>query len=84
MQAYEEVLTQKEIDLVDALDRFEMKDSQFLAVCNLMEERDDLIQQMLDWIAANPDHEMEIVFAVLDDRVLELGKTAMQGRATGW
>lgn len=54
MQAYEEVLTQKEIELVDALDPFEMKDSQFLAVFNLMQERDDLIQQMLDWIEANP------------------------------
>lgn len=53
MQA-EEVLTSKEIELVDALDPFEMKDSQFLAVFNLMQERDDLIQQMLDWIEANP------------------------------
>lgn len=51
----EEILTPKEIELVDALDRFEMEDDQFLAVCNLMQERDDLIQQMLDWIAANPE-----------------------------
>ena len=54
MQA-EEILTPKEMELVDALDPFEMEDDQFLAVFDLMQERDDLIQQMLDWIEANPE-----------------------------
>ena len=54
MQA-EEILTPKEIELVDALDPFEMEDDQLLAVFDLMQERDDLIQQMLDWIVANPE-----------------------------
>ena len=53
MQA-EEVLTPKEIELVDALDPFEMEDDQIDALFDLMQERDDLIQLMLDWIETNP------------------------------
>ena len=45
---------------------------------------DVAIRSCKDWIAANPDHDMEIVFAVLDDKVLALGKEAMKGRSTGW
>ena len=45
---------------------------------------DVAIRACRDWIDANPDHDMEIVFAVLEDKVLALGKEAMKGRSTGW
>ena len=45
---------------------------------------DVAIRSCKDWIAANPNHDMDIVFAVLDDKVLALGQEAMKGRATGW
>ncbi|MGD7433544.1 macro domain-containing protein, partial [Ralstonia pseudosolanacearum] len=37
-----------------------------------------------DWISDNPDHEMDIVFAVLDPKIMELGKGVMGLGSTGW
>ena len=45
---------------------------------------DVAIRSCKDWITANPDYDMDIVFAVLEDKVLALGQEAMKGRATGW
>ncbi len=36
------------------------------------------IQACQDFIAANPDYEIEIIFAVLDDEILEMGKETME------
>lgn len=36
------------------------------------------LQSCSDWIAKNPDYDMDIVFAVLDDRILELGEKTME------
>ena len=45
---------------------------------------DVAIRSCKDWITANPDYDMDIVFAVLEDKVLALGQEAMKGRSTGW
>lgn len=36
------------------------------------------LQSCSDWIMKNPDYDMDIVFAVLDDRILELGQRTME------
>ena len=36
------------------------------------------LQSCSDWISKNPDYDMDIVFAVLDDGILELGQAAME------
>ena len=36
------------------------------------------LQSCRDWISDNPDYDIDIVFAVLDDRILELGEAIMQ------
>ena len=37
-----------------------------------------------DWINENPDYEMDIVFAVLDKDILEMGKNIQGMSKTGW
>lgn len=37
------------------------------------------LQSCSDWIANNPDYDIDIIFAVLDDRILELGQTTIEG-----
>ena len=37
-----------------------------------------------DWISDNPDYDMDIVFAVLDKKILELGRNVAGMGATGW
>lgn len=41
------------------------------------------LQSCSDWITDNQDHEIDIVFAVLDDRILALGQNAMQELGIG-
>ena len=36
------------------------------------------LQSCSDWIEKNPDYDMKIIFAVLDDRILELGQKTME------
>lgn len=36
------------------------------------------LQSCSDWIEENPDYDMDIIFAVLDDRILELGQRTMK------
>jgi len=36
------------------------------------------LQSCNDWINKHPDYDIEIIFAVLDDRMLELGKETME------
>lgn len=36
------------------------------------------LQSCSDWIEENPDYDMDIIFAVLDDRILELGQKTMK------
>ena len=36
------------------------------------------LQSCSDWLKKNPDYDMDIVFAVLDDRILELGQRTMK------
>ena len=36
------------------------------------------LQSCSDWIEKNPDYEMNIIYAVLDDRILELGRQTME------
>ena len=36
------------------------------------------LQSCNDWIEKNPDYDMHIIFAVLDDRILELGQETMK------
>ena len=36
------------------------------------------LQSCSDWIEENPDYDMNIIFAVLDDRILELGQKTME------
>ena len=36
------------------------------------------MQSCSDWISKNPDYDMDIVFAVLDDGILGLGQAAME------
>ena len=36
------------------------------------------LQSCSDWLKKNPDYDMAIVFAVLDDRILELGQRTMK------
>ena len=38
----------------------------------------EALQSCSDWIEKNPDYDMDIVFAVLDDRILELGQKTMK------
>ena len=35
------------------------------------------LQSCSDWIAKNPDYDMDIIFAVLDDGILQLGQKTM-------
>ncbi len=37
-----------------------------------------------DWIRENPDHEMDITFAVLDPGIQKLGQEALELGKTGW
>ena len=37
-----------------------------------------------DWISDNPDYDMDIVFAVLDKKILEMGQEAAGLAGTGW
>ena len=37
-----------------------------------------------DWINNNPDYDMDIVFAVLDKDILEMGKNIQGMSKTGW
>lgn len=37
-----------------------------------------------DWISDNPDYDMDIVFAVLDKKILEMGREAAGLAGTGW
>ena len=41
------------------------------------------IQSCCDFLRDNPDADMEIIFAVLDDRTLEMGEAALQMHITG-
>ena len=36
------------------------------------------LQSCSDWIEENPDYDMDIIFAVLDDRIMELGQKTME------
>ena len=36
------------------------------------------LESCSDWIEENPDYDMDIIFAVLDDRILELGQKTME------
>ena len=36
------------------------------------------LQSCNDWLAENADYDMDIVFAVLDQRILELGEQTME------
>jgi len=36
------------------------------------------LESCSDWIEENPDYDMDIIFAVLDDRILELGQKTMK------
>ena len=36
------------------------------------------LQSCSDWIEENPDYDMNIIFAVLDDRIMELGQKTME------
>jgi O-acetyl-ADP-ribose deacetylase (regulator of RNase III) len=36
------------------------------------------LQSCSDWIEENPDYDMDIIFAVLDDRILELGQKTIE------
>ena len=42
------------------------------------------IRACRDWISDNPDYDMDIVFAVLDKKILEMGKEAASLAGTGW
>ena len=42
------------------------------------------IRACRDWISDNPDYDMDIVFAVLDKKILEMGKEAAGLAGTGW
>ena len=37
-----------------------------------------------DWISDNPDYDMDVVFAVLDKKILEMGREAAGLAGTGW
>ena len=37
-----------------------------------------------DWISDNPDYDMDVVFAVLDKKILEMGQEAAGLAGTGW
>lgn len=42
------------------------------------------IRACRDWISDNPDYDMDVVFAVLDKKILEMGKEAASLGGTGW
>ena len=42
------------------------------------------LQLCSDWISKNPDYDMDVVFAVLDKKILEMGKEAAGLAGTGW
>ena len=42
------------------------------------------IRACRDWISDNPDYDMDVVFAVLDKKILEMGKQAASLGGTGW
>ena len=54
MRVDESIPTEMEMRLARSLGPFPMEDDQIDALFDLMQERDDLIQQMLDWIETNP------------------------------
>jgi hypothetical protein len=37
-----------------------------------------------DWISDNPDYDMDIVFAVLDKKIMEIGQGVLGLAGTGW
>ena len=55
MRVDESIPTEMEMQLARSLGPYPMEDDQIDALFNLMQERDDLIQQMLGWIEANPE-----------------------------
>ena len=54
MRVDDSIPTEMEMRLARSLGPFPMRDSRIDALFNLMQERDDLIQLMMDWIEANP------------------------------
>ena len=52
--------------------------------CSKKEAWQVAVKACRDWISDNPDHEMDIVFAVLDPKIMELGKGVMGLGSTGW
>ncbi len=54
MRVDESIPTEMEMRLARSLGQFPMEDDQIDALFDLMQERDDLIQLMLDWIETNP------------------------------
>lgn len=59
MRVDESIPTEMEMRLARSLGPFPMEDDQIDALFDLMQERDDLIQQMLDWIGANPESDTD-------------------------
>ena len=42
------------------------------------------IRACRDWISDNPDYDMDIVFAVLDKKIMEIGQGVLGLAGTGW